>query len=130
MSMTMCRAVMHSLATGNKVIFPEGLSVFRNDTCYAIEKVGGGIDLRTNGSKGLEILATGSYAPDEKSTLQELIRSFASDRQSVTADSVSYGYMILLEGTLTEKAGESGGRFRLRLGGCELPYSGGGNNAV
>ena len=130
MKMTMCGEVIHSLSTGLRVIFPQALSIVRRDTYYEIEKAGGGIELRTNGPRGLELIAVGSYAPDEKAVLQALIKDFSSDRQTVTADRVTYGYMILIEGTLTEKPDGSGGTFRLRLGGYELPYGGGGNNAV
>ena len=120
MALRLCAEVEHSIVSGNRVIFPETLNFLRKDTCYEIEMVGGGIDLRTNGSKGLEIIAVGRYTADEKAYLLAFIKNFESDAQSVTADATDYGRMILLEGTLTEKSGDVGGTFRLRFGGYEL----------
>lgn len=126
MKLAIYEPLSHRLVIGNNVIFPQTVGVFRRDTCYEIEKVGGGIELRTGGSKGLELLAAGSFAPEEKLYLQQIIESFASDKQSVRLDSREYGEMILLESALTEKAGEVGGSFRFRFGGYELGNDGGG----
>lgn len=112
--------VGHTLVIGQRTLYPRAVSVFRRDTQDEYVKVGGGIELRTNGSRGLELLAAGRFAPDERTVLQGIIESFASDVSTVTADGRNYGKMILLEGTLTEKAGEPGGSYRLRFGGYEL----------
>ena len=112
--------VGHTLELGAMTLYPEAVSIFRKDTQVEYGKVGGGIELRTNGSRGLEILALGKFAPDERADLQEMIEDFASDMDDVTVDGRSYGAMILLEGTLTEKRGEVGGVYRLRFGGYEI----------
>ncbi|MBQ8965938.1 hypothetical protein [Ruminococcus sp.] len=115
MRYSLCEQAAHVLVTENARIYPMAVSFSRRDSCYEIEKVGGGIDLRTNGTKGLEIEAEGEFSPDERYMLERLISSFVSGRQSVTVDGVQYGPMILLEGSLTENVGESGGRYRLVL---------------
>lgn len=120
----------HRLEIGNHVIFPEAVSVFRRDTCNEISEVGGGIRLRTNGSRGVELLVTGRYAPDEKKKLQKIIEGFALDEDSVAVDGRDYGKMIMLESALIEKAGDIGGSFRFRLGGLELEYDGGNSYAL
>lgn len=112
--------VGHTLELGLNTLYPDALSVFRRDSQVEYVKVGGGIELRTNGSKGLEILAVGKFAPDERTVLQDIIEDFSSDVSTVIADNRSYGAMILLEGTLTEKSGEVGGVYRLRFGGYEI----------
>lgn len=125
MKLVLYEPISHRLTIGDSIIFPETVSVFRRDTCYEIEKVGGGIELRTSGSRGLELLVTGSFASEERPVLQELIEGFASDVQNVVLDMRDYGEMILLESALTEKVGEAGGRYRFRFGGYELGYGGG-----
>ena len=120
MELRICSNEGHVLQTAGYVIYPETLGVTRRDTCYEIEKVGGGIELRTNGSRGLELVAEGRYSPTEKRVLQALIESFVSDGQTVAADQRNYGKMILLEGILTEKRCEPGGSYRLKFGGYEL----------
>lgn len=110
----------HTLELGLNTLYPDTLSVFRRDSQVEYVKVGGGIELRTNGSKGLEILAVGKFSPDERTVFQDIIEDFSSDVSTVIADNRSYGAMILLEGTLTEKSGEVGGVYRLRFGGYEI----------
>lgn len=110
----------HTLELGLNTLYPDSLSVFRRDRQVEYVKVGGGSELRTNGSRGLEILAVGKFAPDERAVLQDIIEDFSSDVSTVTADNRSYGAMILLEGTLSEKSGEVGGVYRLRFGGYEI----------
>ena len=120
MSLKICYEIRHALVVNNDPVYPEAISFVRRDTCYEIEKVGGGIDLRTNGSKGLEIIASGRYTAEEKVSLLAFISNFASDAQAVIADGVNYGPMIMLEGTLKDEAGGVGGMFSIRLGGYEL----------
>ena len=120
MGLKRCSGQSVRMIIGAATIFPSAVSFFRKDNCYQVEKAGGGIELRTNGSKGLEIMASGSYAPDEKNTIRTILESFVSDMHSVTVDGRSYGSMILLEGTLTEKSAELGGTYRLRMGGYEI----------
>ena len=110
----------HTLVLGARTLYPEAVSIFRKDRQVEYVKVGGGIELRTNGSEGLEILAVGRFAPDERAMLQGIIEDFASDVSTVVADGRSYGAMILREGVLTEKRGEVGGVYRLRFGGYEI----------
>ena len=120
----------HELKVGDVTIYPDAVSVFRKDTCHEFEAVGGGIKLRTGGSRGVELLATGSFAPDERAVLQGIIESFVSKADSVSIDGRDYGKMIMLDSALTEKAGEVGGSFRFRFGGFELEYDGGVSGAV
>ena len=115
-----CPPARHIMQISRNTFYPETISVFRRDKCNEDDIVGGGTELSTNGSHGLELLAAGRYAPDEKETFQAMIESFVSDVQTVIADGRNYGPMIMLEGSLTEKPGEVGGTFRLRLGGYEL----------
>lgn len=122
MKLMVFEPIAHRLIIGNTTIFPETVSVFRKDTCHEIQNVDGGILLCTSGSRGVELLVTGSYSPDEKEILQGIIESFVSDVDSVSVDGRDYGAMIMLESALTEKTGEIGGRFRFRFGGLELIY--------
>ena len=64
MRYSLCEQTAHVLVTENARIYPMAVSITRRDSCYGIEKVGGGIDLRTNGTKELEIEASGEFAPD------------------------------------------------------------------
>ncbi len=112
--------VRHTLTVSGHTLYPDMLDISRRDTDVEHIKVGGGIIHRTNGSIGLEILAAGRFSPDERGAVQGVIESFESDVQTITADGRNYGGTILLEGVLAEKAGESGGTYRLRFGGYEI----------
>ena len=119
-SFVLCETAGHTLMTSGVTLYPDTVSISRRDTCNETEIVGGGIELSTNGSHGLEIIAEGSFDPEDKSVLQTLIENFVSDTQEVRIDDRNYGAVILLEGRLTEKPGEVGGHYRLRFGGYEI----------